>query len=408
MMEDKEISRIIASEKKRQEECVNLIASENFSSNDVLEALGSVLNNKYSEGYSGKRYYAGNQYIDEAETLAIERAKKIFGAEHVNVQPYSGSPGNMEIYFALLNPGDTVLSLDLAQGGHLTHGSPVSYTGKTYHFVHYDVDQKTERLDYDKIREIALKEKPKLIISGYTAYPREIDFKKFADIAKEVGAISMADISHIAGLIAGSAHPSPFPFTDVVMTTTHKTLRGPRGAMIMCKQEFAERIDKAVFPGMQGGPHDHATAAKAIAFYEALQPSFKEYANQVIKNAKVLAEELQKLGFRIVSGGTDNHLMLVDLTQKNIAGKQAQEALEKANIITNRNMIPYDKRSPFNPSGLRLGTPAMTTRGMKEEEMRKIASFIARALENASDEIVIAEVKKEVIDFSRKFPMYAK
>jgi glycine hydroxymethyltransferase len=407
MMEDNEITRIIASEKKRQEECVNLIASENFASKQVLDALGSVFNNKYSEGYAGKRYYAGNAFADEAETLAIERAKKIFGAEHVNVQPYSGSPGNMEIYFALLNPGDTVMSLDLAQGGHLTHGSPVSFTGKTYHFVHYGVDQKTEMLDYDKIRELALKEKPKLIVSGYTAYPREIDFKRFAEIAKEVGAISMADISHIAGLIAGGAHPSPFPYTDIVMTTTHKSLRGPRGAMIMCKQEFAEKIDKAVFPGMQGGPHDHATAAKAVAFYEALQPSFKEYAKQVVKNAKVLAEELGKLGFRIVSGGTDNHLMLVDLTPKNIAGKQAQEALEKANIITNRNMIPYDKRSPFNPSGLRLGTPAMTTRGMKEAEMRKIAAYIARALENANDEIILAEVKKEVIELSRKFPMYA-
>jgi glycine hydroxymethyltransferase len=407
-MEDKEVARIISLEEKRQEECVNLIASENFASKSVIEALGSVFNNKYSEGYPGKRYYAGNQFVDEAEVLAIERAKKIFGAEHVNVQPYSGSPGNMEIYFALLNPGDTVLSLDLAQGGHLTHGSPVSFTGKTYHFVHYGVDPKTEMLDYEKIREIALKEKPKLIVSGFTAYPREIDFKKFADIAKEVGAISMADISHIAGLIAGGAHPSPFPFTDVVMTTTHKSLRGPRGAMIMCKQEFAERIDKAVFPGMQGGPHDHATAAKAVAFYEALQPAFKEYAKQIIKNAKALAEELQTLGFRIVSGGTDNHLMLVDLTSKNIAGKQAQEALEKANIITNRNMIPYDKRSPFNPSGLRLGTPAMTTRGMKEAEMRKIAAFIARVLENANDEIVIAEVKKQVIDLSRKFPVYMK
>ncbi|MFH1182501.1 MAG: serine hydroxymethyltransferase [Candidatus Woesearchaeota archaeon] len=408
MMDDKEVSRIIASEQKRQEECINLIASENYASSAVLEALGSVFNNKYSEGYPGKRYYAGNQYVDEAEMLAIERAKKIFGAEHVNVQPYSGSPGNMEIYFALLNPGDTVLALDLAQGGHLTHGSPVSFTGKTYHFVHYGVDPETERLDYDKIRELALKEKPKMIISGYTAYPREIDFKRFADIAKEVGAISMADISHIAGLIAAGVHPSPFPFTDVVMTTTHKSIRGPRGAMIMCKQEFAERIDKAVFPGMQGGPHDHATAAKAVAFYEALQPSFKEYAKQIVKNAKALAEELQKLGFRIVSGGTDNHLMLVDLTPKNIAGKQAQESLEKANIITNRNMIPYDKRSPFNPSGLRLGTPAMTTRGMKENEMRKIASLIARVLENANDEIVIAEVRKEVIDLSKKFPMYAK
>jgi glycine hydroxymethyltransferase len=407
-MQDKEVTRIIASEKKRQEECINLIASENFASQDVLDALGSVFNNKYSEGYAGKRYYAGNVEVDTAENLAIERAKKIFGAEHVNVQPYSGSPANMEIYFALLNPGDTVMSLDLAQGGHLTHGSPVSFTGKTYHFVHYGVDPNTEMLDYGKIRELALKEKPKLIVSGYTAYPREIDFKKFADIASEVGAISMADISHIAGLIAGGAHPSPFPYTDVVMTTTHKSLRGPRGAMIMCKQEFAERIDKAVFPGMQGGPHDHATAAKAVAFYEALQPSFKEYAKQVVKNAKALAEELKKYGLRIVSGGTDNHLMLVDLTSKNIAGKQAQEALEKANIITNRNMIPYDKRSPFNPSGLRLGSPAMTTRGMKESEMREIAGFIARVLENANDEIVIAEVKKEVIELSRKFPMYAK
>ncbi|PIO04142.1 serine hydroxymethyltransferase [Candidatus Woesearchaeota archaeon CG08_land_8_20_14_0_20_47_9] len=404
---DEEASRIIALEAKRQEECINLIASENFASKAVLRALGSVFTNKYSEGYPGKRYYAGNQFVDEVESLAIKRAKELFGAEHVNVQPYSGSPGNAEIYYALLQPGDKVMALDLAQGGHLTHGSPVNFSGRTYNFIHYGVDRKTERIDYEKLRETALREKPKMIVSGFTAYPREVDFKGFAEIAREAGAISMADISHIAGLIVGGVHQSPFPYTDVVMTTTHKSLRGPRGAMIMCKQEFAERIDKAVFPGMQGGPHDNVIAAKAVAFYEAMQPAFKEYARQIVRNANALAEELKENGFRLVSGGTDTHLMLVDLTSKNIAGKPAQLALEKANIITNRNRIPYDKRSPFNPSGLRLGTPAMTTRGMKEPEMRKIAGFISRVIANADDDSKLSDIKEEVIELAREFPMYA-
>jgi len=404
--QDPEIAAAIKSELRRQREGLEMIPSENFTSKAVLEALGSVMTNKYSEGYPGKRYYGGNQFIDVAENLAIERAKKLFGAEHVNVQCYSGSPGNLEIYFALLNFGDTVMGMNLTHGGHLTHGHPVNFSGKAYHFVQYGVNKETELIDYDEVREIALREKPKLIVSGYTAYPREVNFKKFAEIAEEVGAISMADTSHISGLIIAGVHQSPFPETDVVMTTTHKTLRGPRGAIIMCKQKFAQQIDKAVFPGMQGGPHDNNTAAKAVCFGEALKPEFKEYGKQIVKNAKALADGLIKNGFRLVSGGTDNHLVLVDLTNKNVTGKQAESALDKANITVNKNTIPYDTRSPFDPSGIRMGTPALTTRGMKESEMRHIADLISEAIDNVNDEEELKKVKMKVMEVTKKFPLY--
>ena len=404
--QDPEIAAAIKGELRRQREGLEMIPSENFTSKAVLEALGSVMTNKYSEGYPGKRYYGGNQFIDVAENLAIERAKKLFGAEHVNVQCYSGSPGNLEIYFALLNFGDTVMGMNLTHGGHLTHGHPVNFSGKAYHFVQYGVNKETEIIDYDEVREIALREKPKLIVSGYTAYPREVNFKRFAKIAEEVGAISMADTSHISGLIIAGVHQSPFPETDVVMTTTHKTLRGPRGAIIMCKQKYAQQIDKAVFPGMQGGPHDNNTAAKAVCFGEALKPEFKEYGKQIVKNAKTLAEGLLKNGFRLVSGGTDNHLVLIDLTNKNVTGKQAESALDKANITVNKNTIPYDTRSPFDPSGIRIGTPALTTRGMKEPEMKYIADLISEAIENVNNEEALTKVKMKVIELTKKFPLY--
>jgi len=404
--QDPEIAAAIKSELRRQREGLEMIPSENFTSKAVLEALGSVMTNKYSEGYPGKRYYGGNQFIDVAENLAIERAKKLFGAEHVNVQCYSGSPGNIEIYFALLNFGDTVMGMNLTHGGHLTHGHPVNFSGKAYHFVQYGVNKETELIDYDEVREIALREKPKMIVSGYTAYPREVNFKKFAKIAEEVGAISMADTSHISGLIIAGVHQSPFPETDVVMTTTHKTLRGPRGAIIMCKQKFAQQIDKAVFPGMQGGPHDNNTAAKAVCFGEALKPEFKEYGKQIVKNAKALADGLIKNGFRLVSGGTDTHLVLVDLTNKNVTGKNAEAALDRANITINKNTIPYDPRSPFDPSGIRMGTPALTTRGMKEPEMRHIADLISEAIDNVNDEEALKKVKMKVMELTKKFPLY--
>jgi len=397
------IKEIIRLEEQRQKNGINLIASENYASKAVLEAMGSVLTNKYSEGYPGNRYYAGNKFIDEAESLAIELAKKLFNAEHANVQPYSGSPANMAVYLALLNLNDKILSMELSHGGHLTHGSRVNFSGKLFNFIHYGVNEKGF-LDYKKIREIALKEKPNMIISGFTAYPREIDFKKFHKIAKEVNAISFADISHIAGLITSGMHNSPFPFTDVVMTTTHKTLRGPRGAIILCKKEFAEKIDKMVFPGLQGGPHNHINAAKAVALNEAMQPEFKEYGKQIVKNAKALANELIKHDFNLVSNGTDNHLILIDLTNKNITGKEAQDLLEEVNIYVNKNMIPYDKRNPFNPSGIRIGTPAATTRNMKEEEMKIIAELINKTIEN-KDNSKKNKIRQEVIELCGRFPI---
>jgi len=403
---DPQMTEIMEQEIRRQKTGLELIPSENFASPAVMAALGSVMTNKYSEGYPHKRYYGGNTFIDMAEDLAIERAKKLFGAEHVNVQPYSGSPANMAVYVALLDFGDTILGMNLAHGGHLTHGHKVSFSGKAYHAVQYGVHPQTHLIDYDELRKLARAEKPKIIVSGATAYPREIDFAAFHEIAQEVGAISMADIAHIAGLIVGGVHQSPFPFTDVVTTTTHKTLRGPRGAIIMCQEQFAKDIDRAVFPGLQGGPHDHVNAAKAVAFHEAAQPEFKDYAAQVVKNARALAEELLAHDFKLISGGTDNHLILVDLINKKITGKQAEEALDRANITCNKNMIPFDPRTPFNPSGIRLGTPALTTRGMKEEQMQQVGRFIAEVIDNMNDESVYDRVKEKVGELCGAFPLY--
>jgi len=405
-MRDAEVAKCIAAEKRRQNEVLELIPSENLASLDVLEALGSVFNNKYSEGYPGRRYYGGNEFADAVETLAVERAKLLFGAEHANVQPYSGSPANLEVYFALLEFGDKVMGMSLAEGGHLTHGHKVNFSGRAYNFVQYGVRREDELLDYDEIRRVAEREKPKLLLSGATAYPREIDFKEFAEIAKDCGATSMVDMAHVAGLVAGGVHVSPFPETDVVTTTTHKTLRGPRGAMILCKRAFAERIDKAVFPGLQGGPHEHAIAAKAVCFGEALKPEFKDYARQVVKNAKVLAEELQNRGLRLVSGGTDTHLILVDLTDKKMPGKTAETALDKAGITVNKNMIPFDVRKPWDPSGIRLGTPVLTTRGMKEQEMRVVGELICRAIDSHEDGAELAKIKGDVTELCRQFAFY--
>ena len=403
---DEIIFKTIEKEEMRQKLGIELIPSENFVSDNVLKALGSVLTNKYSEGYPNKRYYGGNEYIDIIEQEAIDRAKKLFNAEHVNVQPYSGSPANMEIFFALLNFNDKVMGMNLSHGGHLTHGHPINFSGKAYNFIQYGVREDNHLIDYDEVRKIALREKPKMIVCGATAYPREIDFKKFADIAKEIDAICVADISHISGLIASGLHNNPFPHVDIVMTTTHKTLRGPRGAIIMCKEKFAKDIDKAVFPGMQGGPHQNAIAAKAIAFKEAMQPEFKKYSEQIIKNAKKLSEELIKHGFKIITDGTDNHLILVDLSNKNIKGKEAETALDKARITCNKNMVPYDKGTPFNPSGIRLGTPAITSRGMKEEDMVIVAKFINDVIDNFDNEDKILEIRKDVEDFSSQFPLF--
>lgn len=402
---DNDIFQLMNKEALRQSEGIELIPSENYVSSAVLEACGSILINKYSEGYPYKRYYGGQENVDKIETLAIERAKKLFGAEHVNVQPYSGSPANTAILFALLNFGDTVMGLKLDHGGHITHGLPIAFSGKAYNFVQYGVDEKSGRIDMDEVRKMAIEHKPKLIIAGFTAYPRDIEWKKFKEIADEVGAITMADISHTAGLIVAGVLESPIPYFDVVMTTTHKTLRGPRGAIIMCKEKFAKKIDKAVFPGLQGGPHEHIIAAKAIAFKEALEPSFKDYAMQVKKNAYTLAEELKNKSFNLVSNGTDTHLILVDLTNKNISGAEAQNALDYVGITLNKNTVPNDKRSPFDPSGIRMGTPAVTTRGMKENEMNKIADWIDRAILNQANLSNLDQIKKEVVELCLKFPV---
>jgi len=403
---DPEVYEAIRNELNRQRYGLELIPSENFTSTAVLEAQGSVLTNKYSEGYPGKRYYGGNQFIDVTETLAIERAKKLFGAEHANVQPHSGSQANMAAYYAFLEIGDKMMGLSLTHGGHLSQGSPVNFSGKWYKVVPYYLDKETEMLDYDAIRKIAVEEKPKLIQCGYTAYPRIIDFKAFRETTDEVGAYFMVDMAHIAGLIAGGAHPSPIPYADVVTSTTHKTLRGPRGAIILCKEKYAQSIDKAVFPGLQGGPLDHVIAAKAVCFKEAMQPSFKEYAKQIVKNAKALADELMKLGFRLVSGGTDNHLMLVDLRSKGMTGKEAQELLDSVGITVNKNTIPYDPQKPFITSGIRLGTPPLTTRGMKEGEMREVAGMIAKVLESKGEAMVLEKVRKQVRELCERFPLY--
>ncbi len=401
---DPAIYDLIIKEEQRQIDKIRLIASENYVTRAVLEASGTVLTNKYSEGYPGKRYYEGQQFIDPIEELAIERAKELFGADHANVQPYSGSPANLAVYLAFVKPGDTVMGMALPHGGHLTHGSPVSITGKYFNIVSYELDQETGLLNYDTIRKLALESKPKMIIAGHSAYPRQLDFKKFREIADEVGAILFVDMAHFAGLVAAGAHPSPVPYADVVTTTTHKTLRGPRGGMILCKEQHKAAIDKAVFPGIQGGPHNHTTAAIAVALKEAMAPEFKDYGHQIVKNAKVMAETLLAKGFQLVTGGTDNHLLLIDLTNKNITGKQAAKALDDAGIVLNCNSVPYDKRKPFDPSGIRLGLAAVTSRGFKEEETRKTAEFISAVIDNWQNEEFLAKTAKDVKELCSKFP----
>jgi glycine hydroxymethyltransferase len=404
---DPAILELINKETKRQEEGIELIASENYASKAVMEALGSPLTNKYSEGYVGKRYYGGNQVIDEVEGLAIERCKKLFNCEHVNVQPLSGSPANAAVYFATIKPGDKVLGLQLDHGGHLSHGHPVNFSGLLYNFTQYQVDKETGRIDMEKVREIALKEKPKMILAGFSAYSRNLEWKKFKEIADEVGAITFADIAHIAGLIAGKAIESPIPYFDIVSSTTHKTLRGPRGAIIMCKEKFAKDIDKAVFPGMQGGPHDHATAARAVAFNEALQPEFQTYAKNVIENAQAMAAELMAAGFKIISDGTDNHLMVVDVTSKGISGKEAEHVLDLVGISTSRSTIPFDPRKPMDPSGIRLGTPAITTRGFDATDSRAVAHAITQAIENHNDNKKLESIRESILELCKKRPLYS-
>jgi glycine hydroxymethyltransferase len=403
--EDSEVMEIIGKEMKRQTEELEMIASENYVSRAVLEAMGTVLTNKYSEGYPGKRYYGGNQHIDSVETIAIERAKKLFNAEHVNVQPLSGSPANASVYFAFLKPGEKVMGLKLDHGGHLSHGHPVNFSGMLYKFVQYEVDEETGRINMDKVAEIARREKPRMIVAGYSAYSREIEWRRFKEIADEVGAFTFADIAHTAGLIAGGQLENPVPYFDVVSTTTHKTLRGPRGAIIMCKEEYAKQIDRAVFPGMQGGPHDHITAAKAVAFGEALKEEFKEYAAQVIKNAQVLSDEFIKRGFRVISGGTDNHLMVVDMASKNMRGKDTEILLEKIGISASRSTIPNDLNPPMNPSGVRFGTAALTTRGIGEEDVRQIAEWIERSVEMSENEDTLKGICGEVREMCLKYPI---
>jgi glycine hydroxymethyltransferase len=401
---DPEIYDLIRAEERYELESVRLIPSENYVSRAVLEATGSILTNKYSEGYSGRRYYEGQRYIDQIETIVAERARALFGAEHANVQPYSGSPANLAVYFALLKPGDTLMGLALPHGGHLTHGWNVSATGTFWRPVHYSVDRETQRIDYDAVRDLARKERPKIIVTGATAYPRQFDFKLFSEIAREVGAFLLADISHIAGLIVAGAHPDAVPYADVVTTTTHKTLRGPRGAMILCRKDLADKIDKAVFPGLQGGPHNHTTAAIGVALKEASTQAFKEYGRQIVRNAKAMADELLARGFNLVSGGTDNHLILIDLTNKKMIGKRAAQALDRVGIVCNYNTVPYDPRKPFSPSGVRLGTPAVTSRGMGEGEMRQIARWIDEVVEHADDDALLARVKGEVREMCSRFP----
>ncbi len=402
---DPEIRDLIIAEEKREWDKVRLIPSENYVSDAILEATGSILTNKYSEGFPGKRYYEGQQITDAVENLAIERAKKVFGMEHANVQPYSGSPANMTIYHALLEHGDTIMGLALPHGGHLTHGWKVNFSGKSYNSVPYELNPETERLDYDKILEQAKEAKPKMIVAGYTAYPRIIDFAKFREICDEVGAFFHADISHITGLIIGGMHPSPFPMADTGTTTSHKTLRGPRGALVVSKAQYAKQIDKAIMPGLQGGPHNHTTAAIAVALKESQEPEFKIYAEQIVKNAKALAEKLNAHGFRLVSGGTDNHLILFETQQsKGVSGRDAAKAFDKAGIVTNCNTVPFDPNPPFNPSGVRIGTPAITSRGMKESEMEKIGDWMNKVIENHDDDGALANIAGEVKELCQSFP----
>jgi glycine hydroxymethyltransferase len=404
---DPDIAAAIDNETRRQHEGLELIASENFVSEAVLEAMGSVFTNKYAEGYPGKRDYGGCEYADVVENLARDRVKQLFGAEHANVQPHAGSQANMAAYAAVIQPGDTVLGLNLAHGGHLTHGHHLNFSGKTYKIVPYGVTKETETIDYDDLEKIAERERPKLIIGGGSAYPRIIDFARMRQIADKVGALYIVDMAHFAGLVAGGAHPSPVPHAHIVTSTTHKTLRGPRAGMILSKQEFAAAIDKVVFPGMQGGPLVHIIAAKAVCFREALQPSFRDYARQVVANAKVLAETLSAEGFRIISGGTDTHLMLVDVFSKGMLGSEAEKALGEAGITVNKNAIPFDTNPPLKPSGIRIGSPALTTRGMKENEMRQVGRWIAEALNNRTDAAVLSRIRRQVVELADAFPLYA-
>ena len=407
LKKDAEIFAAVENELNRQRNKLELIASENIVSKAVMEAQGSVLTNKYAEGYPGKRYYGGCEFVDVAEQLAIDRAKKLFDCDYANVQPHSGAQANTAVYFALATPGDTIMGMNLTDGGHLSHGSPVNMSGKYFKIVPYGVSRETETIDYDALDKIAQECRPKIIVAGASAYSRIIDFERLADTSKKVGAYLMVDIAHIAGLVAAGLHPSPLPFADVVTSTTHKTLRGPRGGLILCKDaEFGKKFNKAIFPGTQGGPLMHVIAAKAVAFGEALQPEFKTYAEQIIKNAKILAETLAADDFRIVSGGTDNHLMLVDLTSKNITGKEAQNLLDEVNITANKNTIPFEPRSPFVTSGLRLGSPALTTRGFKEDDMREVANIIALVLDNPSDDDKKIEARERVAALCKKYPLY--
>jgi glycine hydroxymethyltransferase len=403
---DPEIFGMLKSEAIRQHEGLELIASENFVSEAVMEAMGSVMTNKYAEGYPNKRYYGGCKYVDQAEILAQERCKQLFGCDHANVQPHSGSQANMAVYMAFLKPGDTVLGMNLSHGGHLTHGHPINFSGKLYNVIGYNVSRETETIDYEELIALAKEHKPKMIIAGASAYPRIIDFKKFREAADAAGAILMVDIAHIAGLVVAGIHPSPIPYADFVTSTTHKTLRGPRGGLIMCKKDFAKDLDREVMPGIQGGPLMHIIAAKAVAFGEALKPEFKEYQKRIVENAKTLAEDLKKQGLHMVSGGTDNHLMLISFIEKGLTGKDVEQALEKANITVNKNTVPFDPQKPFVTSGIRVGTPAVTTRGMGVDEMHQIAGFITRVIDNLKNDEEIARVKQDVMNLCEKFPLY--
>jgi glycine hydroxymethyltransferase len=401
---DPEIAELIEQEERYQAETVRLIPSENYVSRAVLEATGSVLANKYSEGYPGKRYYEGQRFIDELETLVQDRAKQLFGVEHANVQPYSGSPANMAVYYALLQPGDTILGMSLPHGGHLTHGWNVNFSARFYRSVQYTVDPRNHRIDFDQVRDLARKERPKIIVAGATAYPRQFDFATFAEIAREVDALFLADVSHIAGLIVAGAHPDPAPHADAITTTTHKTLRGPRGAMILSRENHAEAIDRAVFPALQGGPHNHTTAAIGVALHEARSDAFRSYGHQIVANAKALAAQLLERGFTLISGGTDNHLILIDLTSKGVFGKKAAKALDRAGIVVNYNTIPNDPRKPFSPSGIRIGTPSVTSRGMREAEMGRIAGWMDEVTSAPEDDDVLSRVQNEVAEMCRDFP----
>ena len=403
---DPEIAQAIAQEVERQRYYVNLIASENYASRAVLEALGSVMTNKYAEGYPGKRYYGGTEFVDVAERLAIERVCALFGAEHANVQPHAGAQANMAAYFAFLAPGDPILAMNLAHGGHLTHGSPVNFSGQLYTIIPYGVNEKTERIDYDAVARLAREHHPKLIVSGATAYPRTFDFPRLREISDEVGAVMMVDMAHIAGLVAGKAHPSPLPYADVVTSTTHKTLRGPRGGLILCREKYAQQVDKAVFPGTQGGPLMHCIAAKAVCFREAMSPAFRTYAARIVENARALGDELSRRGYHLISGGTDNHLVLVDVRSKGLTGRKAEKALEQAHIIVNKNMIPFDPEKPMTTSGIRIGTPAMTTRGMGPAEMGTIAGWIETVLSAPDDAGAIERVRRQVRELCASFPVY--